>query len=163
MRYFRLMRFSQPILCLAIAGVLAAPLSIAHASGAPIDVVLRGSVMDEDGKPVPLLEVTIQTVGAEDQILHTTAAGTFEYSGSIGDQARISFNKTGFFRVTELPLALKEGINEISFTVNHETEIHEEVEVYSSSDAISPLVTSHSETLSSRYPGIEYTRPAELR
>jgi len=45
---------------------------------------------------------------------------------------------------------LREGNNEATFTINHETEIHEQVEVYSSSESNSPLVTSHAEALIAR-------------
>jgi hypothetical protein len=135
---------------MAVAAILAMLLSAAFAISAPDAAILRGSIVDEDGKPVPLLEVTVQSKDGQVQILHTTAAGTFEYSGTVEGEVRLGFNKAGFFRVADLTLALRAGVNEISFTVNHETEIHEEVEVYSSTDSISPLVTSHSEALISR-------------
>ncbi|MBN1566545.1 MAG: TonB-dependent receptor [Acidobacteria bacterium] len=136
--------------CLVLAAVLLLILPVASASGAPGTVILSGSVVDEDGKPVALLEVRIQDPDGTIQILHTNAAGIFEYAGTEAGEYRLSLNKAGFFRVTEKPFALSKGENEISITVNHETEIHEEVEVYSSSDTISPTVTSNSETLIAR-------------
>lgn len=116
----------------------------------PQSVQLNGIVSDEDGKPVPELEVWIQPPGEQLQIIHTDISGAFEYTGDKAGEYRISLNKEGYFRVIDQSLILNEGLNEISFTVNHEREIHEEIEVFSSSQNINPLVTSHSDTLVAR-------------
>jgi hypothetical protein len=117
---------------------------------APGSVHLRGIVADENGSPVANLEVVIQSPGKQIQTLHTDVSGVFEYSGTDSGEYHLSLNKAGFFRVTDQICTLKEGDNEIAFTVNHETEIHEEVEVYSTSEDIQPLVTTHSEALIAR-------------
>ena len=118
---------------------------------APPSVRLHGKVVDEDGKPVSNLEVIIQSPGEQaPATIRTDTTGKFEYSGAGAGEYRVSLNKVGFFRVTDQLFMLREGDNEISFTANHETEIHEEVEVYSSSESIKPLVTSHSDTLIAR-------------
>ncbi len=118
---------------------------------APQSVRLHGRVIDEDGKPVANVEVRIQAPGEHAQTMtHTDTTGMFEYIGAAASDYRVSLIKVGFFRVTDQLFTLREGENEISFTVNHETEIHEEVEVYSSSESIKPLVTSHSDTLIAR-------------
>ncbi len=133
--------------CAAIALLLCFPVL---AAGTTDPAILRGIVVDEDGKPVPFLEVSIQAPTGQTYILHTSVAGKFEYSGAETGEYQLGFNKAGFFRVTGQSFAMREGINKASFSVNHETEIHEEIEVYSSADSISPLVTSHAETLISR-------------
>ncbi len=111
---------------------------------------LRGSVVDEDGKPVAGLEISIQS--PEQQVFgtHTDTAGLFDFSGSVAGDYRVSLNKAGFFRVVAQLVKLKEGTNRISFTVNHETEIHERVEVYSSNESVQPLATSHEDALIAR-------------
>ncbi len=111
---------------------------------------LRGSVVDEDGKPVANIEVTIHTPDNQSRTMHTDAAGIFEFSADRDGEYRVSLNKIGFFRVSRQPFVLKPGHNEITFTAAHETEIHEEVEVYSSSENIQPTVTSHQEGLIAR-------------
>jgi hypothetical protein len=122
----------------------------AMASIAAEAVRLHGSVIDENGSPVPNLEVRIQSPAGQTQALYTDVAGNFTYSGDTAGPYRLSLNKSGFFRVTDQVVALNAGANEISFTINHETEIHEQVEVYSSSDDIQPLTTSHSDTVIAR-------------
>jgi hypothetical protein len=120
------------------------------ASSAPPSVRLQGKVIDEDGKPVAGLEVTIQATEDSLQVLRTDVAGKFEFSCSGAGKYRLSLNKAGFFRITDQEIDLQPGDNAVSFTVNHETEIHEQVEVYSSSNDIDTLSTTHSERLIAR-------------
>ncbi len=120
------------------------------AFSSPEGVKLRGSVVDEDGKPVADMEVRIYTSAQQFQVIHTDAAGLFEFSAATAGEYRLGLNKPGFFRISEQSFVLGEGDNAITFTANHETEIHEEVEVYSSSESIQPLETSHSDSLLAR-------------
>jgi hypothetical protein len=113
-------------------------------------VQLRGNILDENGAPVSGMEVFIRPPDESIQTLHTDMSGAFNYSGTKAGEYLISLNKTGFFRINNRALALKEGLNEICFTVNHETEIHEEVEVYSYTESVEPLVTTNSSTLIAR-------------
>jgi hypothetical protein len=120
------------------------------AKGATQSTQLHGSVVDEDGKPVGALEVSIQSQSGKSQSKHTDIAGAFEFSVEAAGEYQISLNKSGYFRLSERSLLLKEGYNEFSFIVNHETEIHEQVEVYSSSETIKSIETSHQEALIAR-------------
>jgi hypothetical protein len=120
------------------------------ASSAFQSVRLNARVVDEDGKPVAGLEVQIHPTGESIYAVHTDIAGKFEYSGTHTGEYHFSLNKTGFFRVEAQRFSLQPGDNEVVFTVNHETEIHEQVEVYSTSENIDPLITTHSDTLIAR-------------
>jgi hypothetical protein len=132
------------------SGFLLLALSAINAAAAPQSVILRGNVADEDGKPVAGLEVQIQTSTGEVSTVYTDVAGAFEFSSLAAGECQLSFSKIGFFRLDNQRIRLSDGVNEGSFTVNHETEIHTEVEVYSSSESIRPLDTSHSEDLIAR-------------
>lgn len=127
---------------LAAAGVFA--------SSIPESVRLHGKVVDEDGKPVDGVAIQIWTSEELVQIMHTDISGTFEFSGAHAGEYRLSFNKAGFFRLNTKPIKLEHGDNAGYFTINHETEIYEKVEVYSSSDSIDPMLTTHSDRLISR-------------
>lgn len=116
----------------------------------PSSVRLQGIVADEDGKPVADLEVIIVAPEEEVTLIRTDVSGTFEFTAGMPGLYRLSFNKSGFFRLADQPFALKEGNNEITVTVHHETELHESVSVYSSSETIDPEDTSHSDLLLSR-------------
>jgi hypothetical protein len=128
---------------LIIAAAVAAPTE-------PQSVRLHAKVVDEDGKPVAGLEVKIELPEKSIQVVHTDIAGKFEYSGMNTGEYRLSLNKPGFFRLSDQAFSLKPGDNEIAFTIHHETEIHEQVEVYSSTEKIDPLITTHSESLIAR-------------
>jgi len=112
--------------------------------------ILYGSVCDEYGKPVADLEVRIQIPDGAIHVIHTDGAGKFEFFSYSTGEHKLSLGKSGFFRLENMLIYLHEGTNEVSFTVNHETEIHQEIEVYYSSQSISTLDTSNTETLIAR-------------
>ena len=135
--------FGLLILFLAAGSVIDA----AFASGG---ATLRGKVVDEDGKPVEGVEVRIRAQEGPVSLTHTDASGWFEFPASGPGEFRLTLNRSGFFRIADRPVQLKEGENEITFTVNHESEIQEEVQVYSSAESISPLETAHTDELIAR-------------
>jgi hypothetical protein len=136
--------------CSGLAFFILLTATAVFASSASPSVHLHGKVVDENGMPVEGLEVQIQTSGESIQVIHTDIAGKFEYSGIHAGAYRLSLNKAGFFRLTDQSIELQQGDNALSFTINHETEIHEQVVVYSSSHDIDPVVTTHSDRLIAR-------------
>ncbi len=112
--------------------------------------VLFGSVVDEDGSPVERVEVTIHSPAGQKQSTYTDIAGRFDFSMLSTGDYRLSLNKVGFFSLTDQLIQLKEGENRISLTFNHETEIHEQIEVYSTYETIEPEDTSHTQSLIAR-------------
>jgi hypothetical protein len=134
----------------SMAVLLLAMLSALPVLCASETVILQGSVVDEAGVPVSGLEVDIRSDAGLVQSARTDLAGRFETVLPSAGEYHLSLNKTGFFRLTNQPVRLREGENDVSFTVNHETEIHEEVQVYSESQSIEPLDTSHEDSLIAR-------------
>lgn len=132
-----LLAFGRPILCRGGG----------RGSSAAAPAQLRGSVVDENGVPVARAEVTVRTPNAQTLTSYTDEAGRFEFPSLPAGPVRLSLSKGGFFRLDDRPLELKEGVNEVSFTLDHEAEIHEKVEVFSSSNRIEPQQTAHQETL----------------
>lgn len=120
------------------------------AQAAPLQAVLLCNVVDEAGSPVAGVQVRIRSAAGQVRVLYTDAAGMLEYAADAPGEYALSFSKTGFFHLADQPVTLAEGVNEFHFTIHHETEIHEEVEVYSSAESLRPLETSHSETLIAR-------------
>jgi hypothetical protein len=116
----------------------------------PNTVKLLGTVMDEYGKPVSALDVTIRDESGLVQTTHTDAAGAFEFNLSAGKEYRISLNKIGFFRLDDQIIELSEESDKYTFTVNHEFEIHDQTEVYASSESIKPQETTHAHSLVAR-------------
>jgi hypothetical protein len=108
---------------------------------------LRGQVIDENGQPVPRVEVNRRSETELSQTIYTDAAGRFELRLEGAPQARLSLSKPGFFRIDNRQLELVPGVNEVTLTLNHETELQEQVEVQSQPVQIDPDTTSHQETL----------------
>jgi hypothetical protein len=108
---------------------------------------LRGQVSDENGLPVPRVEITFRSSGGDTRTVYTDAAGRFEAQGFTANQVELTVSKPGFFRIENRSVDLSPGSNEISLMLNHETEIQEKVEVRSEPVQIDPDTTSHQESL----------------
>lgn len=124
-------------------------LSVAAARGAPQQARFRGDVLDENGSPVAGAEVVLVSSQGQKQTVFTDTTGRFEFSSLDPGEYRLSLSKAGFFRVS-VPVQLSEGENEIRFLINHETEIHERVEVSSTTQEIRPQDTAHDISLVAR-------------
>jgi hypothetical protein len=112
---------------------------------APAD--LRCQVIDENGEPVPRVEVGLHFGNGSFQTMFTDTAGRFELHAAGLSQVHLSLSKPGFFRIEDRVLDLAPGVNEVSLTLNHETELQEKVEVQSEPVQIDPDTTSHQESL----------------
>jgi hypothetical protein len=113
--------------------------------GAPSE--LRVQVIDENGQPVPRVEVAAHWGSGNSQITYTDAVGRFELRGISTSQVQLSLSKPGFFRIDDRILNLEPGANEATLTLNHETELQEKLEVQSEPVQIDPDTTSHQESL----------------
>jgi Carboxypeptidase regulatory-like domain/TonB dependent receptor len=123
------------------------PLALTAASWAAPPAQVRGSVVDENGVPVAGAEVSVRAASGETRIAYTDLAGRFEFPFLAPGVVHLTLGKAGFFRLADHPVELKEGANELSFTLAHETEVHEKVEVVSSASRVDAQETAHQETL----------------
>jgi hypothetical protein len=106
-----------------------------------------GRVVDEDGRPIDRVEITARWGNNSSLTVYSDATGKFQIVPVPADRIYLSLSKTDFFRVENSAVDLKPGENEASFTMNHETELTEKVEVRSDPVQIDPNTTSHQETL----------------
>ena len=132
----------QAMLVLAVLGV---PWAFARAQQAPAE--LRGIVVDEDDHPVSRVEVAAKWGSKTSFTIYTDAAGKFEIVPIEDQQIFLEMSKPGFFRIESKPFQLNSGVNEASFTLYHETELQQTLEVLSGPTQIDPNTTSHQETL----------------
>ncbi|MGD0962662.1 MAG: carboxypeptidase regulatory-like domain-containing protein [Candidatus Acidiferrales bacterium] len=131
----------QTVLVLAISLTACV---LTRAQGTPVE--LRGQVNDEDGHPVQRAEVTAKWSLNHSFTVYTDAAGQFEIA-PIEDRVSVSISKPGYFQTKDENLTLTPGVNEITFALNHETELHQQVNVASGPSQVDPDTTSHQETL----------------
>jgi hypothetical protein len=111
------------------------------------DVELRCQVIDEDGQPVPRVEIVLRSGSGSSRTIYTDTVGRFELHAVASPQVHLSLSKPGFFRIEDRVLDLEPGANEVTLTLNHETELQEELEVKSEPVQIDPDTTSHQESL----------------
>jgi len=110
-------------------------------------VQLQGSVADENGVPVSGAQITVKPEGGSAQYAYSDDTGHFEVVVPAPGKYLVSLSKPDYFRLTDQVVPLQEGNNEVSFTLSHEFEVHESVEVRSSTKQIEPLETEHQEAM----------------
>src|ERR1019366_1781088 len=133
-------------LCLYLAfAILCLPRT--NAQSRPGEADLHGQMIDENDQPVPRVEIILHLGTGSSRTVYSDAAGGFELLGLNESQIHLTISKPGFFRIDDRVLDLTAGSNEISLTLNHETEIQEKLEVESSPVQIDPDTTSHQESL----------------
>ncbi|MFZ0820587.1 MAG: TonB-dependent receptor plug domain-containing protein [Candidatus Acidiferrales bacterium] len=127
---------------------------------------LHGKVVDEKGSPVARVEVKARWMWVSREnppqpppsgliidpaersaTIYTDAAGEFRIDGIESDKIAVVLSKPGYFRIENGAVELKPGVNEATFTLPHETELEEKVEVFSAPVQIDPTTTSHDSTL----------------
>jgi hypothetical protein len=108
---------------------------------------VKGIVSDENKVLVPGVEVSLKDSAGISHSAFTDSLGRFEFSGIPSGQTQITLSKPGFFRLEDKQIDLKQGDNEIQFTLPHEQEVHEKIEVYSSTQRIDPASAQQSTTL----------------
>ena len=123
--------------------VLMLALAAARAAAA---VQVKGSIADENGVPVSGVTIEVKSPGGSAQHAYSDNTGHFELLVPTPGEYLFSLSKPDYFRLTDQPVPLQEGTNEVSFTLSHEFEVHESVEVRSSTKQIEPLQTEHQET-----------------
>ena len=104
-------------------------------------------MIDENGQPVQRVEIIFHFGVAAARTVYTDASGHFDLPGFSSTHVVVTISKPGYFRIDDRSLELSAGSNEVSFTLNHETEIQEKVEVESAPVQIDPDTTSHQESL----------------
>ena len=104
-------------------------LALAGATAEAQEAPLRGHVADENGLPVDGAEVVLLSPEGQKQTAHSDGAGNFEIPALSPASYRATVTKPGFFLLKDQLLELKEGPNEVSFSLSHEYEVHESVQV----------------------------------
>jgi hypothetical protein len=110
-------------------------------------VLVNGTVLDENSVPVSGVEVTVRPQAGTAERAYSDAAGHFQVSLAEPGDYLVSLSKPDYFRITDRRVPFQEGTNEVSFTLSHEFEVHEKVEVRSSTKQIEPLEAAHQENL----------------
>ncbi len=146
----RALQFTWPPIAILLSIAFLAALFASSALAAQSRAELRGIVLDENGVPVPGVEVLLRDANPKARTSHTDEAGRFAFVGLTAGDAQLTLTKAGFFALSSYALALREGTTEVALTLSHETEVHEKVEVTSSTARVDPQDTSHQATIVAR-------------
>jgi Carboxypeptidase regulatory-like domain len=115
---------------------------------ADVTLVLKGRVNDENGLPVSGVQVKLEGAGGLSFSGVTDDAGFFSFDKIPSGEYSIRLEKKGFFVVAEQKLELAAGNQEFVFTLNHEEEVREKVDVSVTQNTIDAATTQSSASLS---------------
>jgi hypothetical protein len=109
-----------------------------------------GVVLDEDSVPVAAAKITLGRANEPSQVVETDGAGRFTLHNLLVGDYKAEIRKEGFFLLSSQPIALHAGVNEITFTLNHAYEVHEQVQVAAPPTQIDTQDTTERDTLTAQ-------------
>src|SRR2546425_7563875 len=109
-----------------------------------------GVVLDENGVPVGAAQVKFENSSGQVLRAETDSAGRFMLRRFPAGDYKVEVRKTGFFLLTGQPFTVRPGTNELTLTLNHAQELHEQVQVTAPSNQIDTQDTAQRSTLSAR-------------
>jgi hypothetical protein len=109
-----------------------------------------GVILDENGTPLAAAQITLQSSEGRNFRTETDGAGRFALRNLPTGDYKVEARKEGFFVLAGEPLTLGAGANEISLTLRHADELHEQVQVSAEANQIDTQDTAQRETISAR-------------
>jgi Carboxypeptidase regulatory-like domain len=109
-----------------------------------------GIVLDENGVPVGAAQVSLTRGNEPVHKTETDTAGRFAFHNLAPGEYKAEVHKEGFFLLAGKDLSLREGANEVTFTLNHAQELHERVQVVAPANQIDTQDTAQVSTLTAQ-------------
>src|SRR6266481_1027423 len=109
-----------------------------------------GAVVDENSVPVGAAQVKFENSAGKVYRTETDAAGRFVLQNLPAGDYKVEVRKEGFFLLSGQSFSLHDGRNELTLTLNHVQELHEQVQVIAPPNQIDPQDTSQRSGLSSQ-------------
>ena len=109
-----------------------------------------GTVVDENGVPVSAAQLKLEDASGKTYQAETDGAGRFQFHNLPAGDYKAEVRKEGFFVLRGEKLRLASGSNETAFTLNHEEEIREKIDVTAPVNQIDPQDTAQRETLTAQ-------------
>ncbi|MGB2589392.1 MAG: carboxypeptidase regulatory-like domain-containing protein [Candidatus Acidiferrum sp.] len=140
MRFARLL--TSALICLAVL----APLQTRAADSASCS----GLVVDENNIPIASAQISLENSSGAVFRTETDGAGRFTLRNLSAGEYKLEVRKPGFFVISGRSLTLKAGLNNLSLVLNHEEEVHQQVQVTAPANQIDPQDTAQRSTLTAR-------------
>ena len=137
----RLRRITAALLMLLLFG--------SASKAADTVLVLKARVIDENGLPVGGAQVKLEQAGGRVFSAVGDDRGYFSLPNLSPGEYTIRVEKQGYFVLADQKIQLAAESTEFAFTLNHEEEVREKVDVTVSENRIDPASTQSTESLSS--------------
>lgn len=135
---------------LLAAVLLASTILAQRGPQTPDSAGCTGIVLDEDGVPVAAAQIKLEDSAGHAHRTETNGTGHFTLNNLQPGEYRVEVRKEGFFVLSGQAVTLRAGANGLSFVLNHEQEIHEQVEVVARPNQIETQDTSQRAALTER-------------
>jgi carboxypeptidase family protein len=109
-----------------------------------------GLVVDENGVPVGAAQIQFESTTSRAYQTETDSSGRFILRNLPAGDYKVEVRKAGFFLLTGQSFTLHAGPNELTLTLNHEQELHEQIQVTAPSNQIDTQDISQRSTLTAR-------------
>ncbi len=109
-----------------------------------------GIIVDENGVPIAAAKIVLQSGTGPSFRTETDGAGRFLLRNLPAGDYKVEARKEGFFVLAGQTVTLRAGPNEVSLTLKHAEELHEQVQVTAAANQIDTQDTGQRETLTAR-------------
>src|SRR6202048_4383792 len=132
------------VLCALLCGITAARVSCADSAEC------TGGVADENGVPLAAAKIMLQSSTGQTFRAETDGAGRFTLRDIPAGDYKLEARKEDFFVLAGESLNLRPGANEVTLTLKHAEELHEQVQVTAAANQIDTQDTAQRETITAR-------------
>jgi hypothetical protein len=132
------------------ATVAALALCVCVCKAAEVKLTLHGRVTDENGLPVGDAQVKLEVLGGLTISAVSDDAGFFSLPDLSPGEYTVSVEKPGYFVLANQKIRLAPDTTEFAFTLNHEEEVREKVDVTVSENRIDPTYMPSTAALSAK-------------
>src|SRR5258708_12922776 len=132
------------VLCALLCGITAARILCADSAEC------TGVVADETGEPLAAAKIMLQSSTGLTFRTETDGAGRFILRDIPAGDYNVEARKEGFFVLAGESLNLRPGPNEVTLTLKHAEELHEQVQVTAPASQIDAQDTGQRETITAR-------------
>src|SRR5579859_203959 len=127
--------------CIFLCGMFAAAARAADTA----DCV--GVIVDENGVPLASAQITLQNSDGRNFKTETDGAGRFTLHNLASGEYKVEARKEGFFVLTGQSITLRTGSNDVTLTLKHAEELHEQVQVTAVANQIDTQDTAQRESI----------------
>src|SRR6266851_2977259 len=127
-----------------LCGIAAAKISAADSAEC------AGVIVDENNVPIAAAKISLQSGAGQDYRAETDGAGRFVLRNIPAGDYKVEARKEGFFVLAGQIITLRSGANEVTLTLKHAEELHEQVQVIAAANQIDTQDTAQRKTLTAR-------------